>query len=200
MEANLFLAIYLQPDLIIRVILYVDSILRSEIKIEIESKKFLLNRDNLDAELKAETKAQLQSLKQEYEKYFPDLANTDLPEWKQARNLFHVEVGFLPDKIQEELSKLKCNYVAKDDFKMMLLNDSWDKYVRVDENIGKVAMRILLPYLATYMCESGFSALSSMKTKARNKLDCEADMRCALSSTKPRIKLLVSKKQLYPSH
>ena len=40
MEANLFLAIKLQPDLIIRAILYVASILRSKLKIEIESKNF----------------------------------------------------------------------------------------------------------------------------------------------------------------
>ena len=42
------------------------------------------------------------------------------------------------------------------------------------------------------LCKSGFSALVSMKTKFRNKLECEADLRCALSSTKPRIKRLVS--------
>ena len=42
-EDNLFLAIKLQPDLIIRAILQVVSILRSKLKIEIESKKFLLD-------------------------------------------------------------------------------------------------------------------------------------------------------------
>ena len=47
---------------------------------------------------------------------------------------------------------------------------------------------------------SGLSTLVSVKTKSRNKLECEADLRCALSSTKPRIKLLVSQKQLHPSH
>jgi len=37
-------------------------------------------------------------------------------------------------------------------------------------------------------------------TKSQNKLECEADLLCALPSTKPRIKFLVSKKQLHPSH
>jgi len=37
------------------------------------------------------------------------------------------------------------------------------------------------------------------KTKCRNKLECEADLQCALSSTKPRIKPLISKKQLHTS-
>ena len=61
-------------------------------------------------------------------------------------------------------------------------------------------MHILLPFSARYMFESGFCALISLKTKARNKLDCESDMHCALSSAKSRIKVLVSKKQPHPSH
>ena len=48
------------------------------------------------------------------------------------------------------------------------------------------------------MSESGFSPLVNVNTKARNKLDCETDMSCVLSSTKSTIKLLVSKKQLHP--
>ena len=39
-EANLFLAITLQSHLIIRAILYVASIIRSKLKIEVESKNF----------------------------------------------------------------------------------------------------------------------------------------------------------------
>ena len=41
-------------------------------------------------------------------------------------------------------------------------------------------------------------AARKCEEKARNKLNCEADMRCALSSTTLRIKMLVSKKQLHP--
>ena len=95
---------------------------------------------------------------------------------------------------------MKYNSVSKDDFEAMSLNDFWAKDVHVYTNLGNVAMLTLLPFSATYLCESGFSALACMKTQARNKLDCQSDMRCALSSTKPRIELLVSKKQLHPSH
>ena len=47
------------------------------------------------------------------------------------------------------------------------------------KNSGYFAMQIVLPFAATYKYESGFSALVSVKTKAWNKLDSEADMRCA---------------------
>ncbi|KAF2344662.1 hypothetical protein FHG87_024581, partial [Trinorchestia longiramus] len=46
----------------------------------------------------------------------------------------------------------------------------------------------------------GFSALVVLKTKQRNRLDVENDLRCALSSYNPRISDLVRKKQQHPSH
>ena len=81
--------------------------------------------------------------------------------------------------MQKEFLKLKCNSVAKDVFKILPGNGLWAKYVHVFRYIGNIAMRILLPFSAHYMCESHFSALASVKTRARNKLDCEADIQCA---------------------
>ena len=102
------------------------------------------NKFDLDAEPTSEIEAHLQSLKQEFERRFSYLANTDLPEWKLARNFFRA--GLFPDKIQEELLKLKYSSVPVDDFKTMPLNDFWAKNVRVDRNIGNV----LPPFSATY--------------------------------------------------
>ena len=84
--------------------------------------------------------------------------------------------------------EIKCNSIAKDDFEAMSPDNFWAKYSRIYKNVGSVAVRTLFPFLSTYLCESGFAAFVSMKTKFRNKLECEADLRCALSSTKPRIK------------
>ena len=82
----------------------------------------------------------------------------------------------------------------------MTLTDFWAKYVQIYKRVGSVAAHTLLPFSFTYLCESGFSTLVNIKTKPRSKLDCEADLRCALSATKPQIKLLVSEKQPHPSH
>lgn len=155
---------------------------------------------NLEGELKAEVEEHLKLLKQEFERYFPDLENSELPEWKMTRNPFLVDEDILDDDLQEEFLEMKYNSTAKDDFENMPLDNFWAKYVRVYTKVGNVALRVLLPFSSTYLCESGFSTLVSIKTKARNKLICEADLRCALSHTKPRIELLVSKKQYHPSH
>ncbi|KAF2349350.1 hypothetical protein FHG87_019897 [Trinorchestia longiramus] len=53
---------------------------------------------------------------------------------------------------------------------------------------------------STYLCEAGFSALVILKTKQRNRLDVENDLRCALPSFNPRISDIVRKKQQHPSH
>ena len=157
------------------------------------------SKAKLEGELKVEVESHLQILK-EYDCYFPDLGNVELTEWKMTRNPFRIKEDILLEELQEEFLEMKCNSTAKDDFEAMFLNDFWAKYLRIYKNVGSVAIRTLLPFSSTYFCESGFSALVSIKTKFRNKLECEADLRCALSSTKPRIKRLVSQKQLHPSH
>ena len=155
---------------------------------------------NLEGQLKSEIESHLQQLKQEFECYFPDLNDTELPIWKMTRNPFRINKDILPDNLQEEFLEMKCNCTAKDDFEVMSLNEFWAKYLNIYKNVGSAALQTLLPFSSTYLCESGFSTLVNLKTKCRSKLDYEADMRCALSSTKPRIKLLISNKQLHPSH
>jgi len=66
--------------------------------------------------------------------------------------------------------------------------------------LAEQALRVLLPFATTYLCESGFSALIRMKTKSRNRMKVDDDMRLALSQTQPRISVLVTKLQFQPSH
>ena len=155
---------------------------------------------NLEGQLKSEIESYLQQLTQEFECYFPDLNDTELPIWKVTRNSFKINEDILPDNLQEKFLEMKCNGTAKNDFGVMPLNEFWAKYLNIYKNVGSAALQALLPFSSTYLCESGFSTLVNLKTKCRSKLDCEADMRCALSSTKPCIKLLTSNKQLHPSH
>ena len=158
------------------------------------------SKAKLDGEVKVEVETHLQILNKEFDCYFPDLGNVELAEWKMTRNPFRIKEDILSEELQEEFLEMKCNSTAKDDFEAMSLNDYSAKYLHIYKNVGSVAICTLLPFSSTYLCESGFSALVSIKTKCRNKLECEADLRCSLSSTKPRIKRLVSQKQLHPSH
>jgi len=56
----------------------------------------------------------------------------------------------------------------------MLLTYFWAKYGHLFERLGSVAIRTLLPFASTYMCESGFSTLLHTKTKSRfMKVNCK---------------------------
>ena len=66
--------------------------------------------------------------------------------------------------------------------------------------LKKLAIETLLPFPTTCKCEAGFSAYSAMKTKYRNRLNCEPDMILQLSDTEPDLKKLFSMKQPHKSH
>jgi len=61
--------------------------------------------------------------------------------------------------------------------------------------VGNVALRILL----LFICASSFSALVNIKIKARNKLDCEPDLRCALAAKKIKLSCWLSKNYILPA-
>ena len=66
--------------------------------------------------------------------------------------------------------------------------------------LSKRALNFLIQFPSTYYCEVGFSAMASIKTKYRNMLQIDDDMRCCFSCTQPRFARLVAKKQYQPSH
>ena len=67
-------------------------------------------------------------------------------------------------------------------------------------NVALLSLRVLVPFVSTYLCESGFSTLLQIKTKAINRKDVENDMRLALTQTKPRISKRVTQMQPQSSH
>ncbi|XP_073324188.1 zinc finger BED domain-containing protein 5-like [Pagrus major] len=66
--------------------------------------------------------------------------------------------------------------------------------------LGKRALAILLPFATSYLCEIGFSAVASIKTKYRSKLDIENELRVAISKLQPRFDKICSMKQAHISH
>ena len=63
-----------------------------------------------------------------------------------------------------------------------------------------MAIKTLLPFSSTYMCEVGFSTMTYLKGKRRNALDIHGPLRVALSSIKPQLDNLIEKKRAHISH
>ncbi|XP_068229745.1 zinc finger BED domain-containing protein 5-like [Palaemon carinicauda] len=117
-------------------------------------------------------------------RYFPDIDNKR-EALKLIRNPFPCEVANVADEVQEEFLELKFNSTAKEDFKDVDLETFWVKYLPVYPLISNQALRILTMFGSSYLCETAFSTFVAIKTKYRNRLNVEGDLRCVLSSIRP---------------
>lgn len=149
--------------------------------------------------LREEISNHLQSLENEFQHYFPELTEDEAA---LVRNPFspHLNIDSIPDEVQDEFLDMKNDSSARSLFGEKLLTQFWCVMYKSYPNISMLALRVLLPFVSTYLCESGFSTLLHIKTKARNRLTVEDDMRLALTNIQPRISKLVSQIQVQSSH
>uniref|UniRef100_A0A3B3SP63 BED-type domain-containing protein n=1 Tax=Paramormyrops kingsleyae TaxID=1676925 RepID=A0A3B3SP63_9TELE len=91
----------------------------------------------------------------------------------------------LPTELEEQLMELSADNTSKE-----------------YPGLALTAVQFLLTITTKYLCESGFSTVTTTKTKARNGLmaSLEAYLRVSLSSIPPRLDLLVSQRQTQASH
>ena len=76
----------------------------------------------------------------------------------------------------------------------------WMKVLPEYPDLAIKALKTLLPFPTSYLCESGFSVMAATKTKPQNRLDVRDTLRVSLSFIIPRWKRLVAAKQAQGSH
>ncbi|XP_060858960.1 SCAN domain-containing protein 3-like [Metopolophium dirhodum] len=77
----------------------------------------------------------------------------------------------------------------------------WIKVQNEYPSLAEEALKLLIPFSTTYLCENGFSTLTTIKNKTRNRLEISSAMRISLTkSIKPRIDEIISHQQQQPSH
>lgn len=103
---------------------------------------------------------------------------------------------------EDELCDLQADSVSK-----KYLQDKGYKYFwivkgqAVAPRLAKHAVtRVILPFSTTYLSETAFSALVTIKTKARNRLDVHQDFRLAVTNIEPDITSLAKGMQYQGSH
>jgi len=131
-------------------------------------------------------------LQNEFRRYFPEM---QVSETRFIRQPFNCTLNEIPAELQEEWIDLKNDYGAQDLF-IGDLNNFWVSMMKSYPRLSKAALIKLIPFASTYLSETAFSALISIKSKSRNRLEVEADIRCALSQTLPNFDLLASEKRL----
>ena len=79
------------------------------------------------------------------------------------QNPFHIDVEMIPETLQEEAIDLKCDSCAKTNFEAMSFEFFWVKYHPIYREVGEEALRLMVPFSSTYLCEVGFSTLALLK-------------------------------------
>ena len=137
------------------------------------------------------------SLRNELCRYFPQtpgLSHT------LVKTPFCSKFEDVPEIAQDEFIDMLNSECVQTEFENNSLMKFWIKKIEGYPILSETVLRVLMPYPSTYMCENAFSTLLVIKSKARNRLEAENDLRCALSKTTPRIERLVQTKQQQISH
>lgn len=101
---------------------------------------------------------------------------------------------------EDQFIKMTSDSTLRLRFKAQNLSEFWFGVEREYPLIGQRAVCILLPFATSYLCEMGFSAVASLKTKYRSQLNIEHDLRVAVSSLQPRFEKLCNAKQPHCRH
>ncbi|XP_008061971.1 SCAN domain-containing protein 3 [Carlito syrichta] len=159
--------------------------------------------NNLDiAHLRKVISEHLTNLLECFEFYFPSNEDPRIGNsWIQNPFLSLKGNLNLTVTLQDKLLKLATDEGLKTNFdNTASLPSFWIKIKNEYPELAEIALKSLLLFPSTYLCETGFSTLSVIKTKHRNSLNIHYPLRVALSSIQPRLDKLTSKKQAHLSH
>ncbi|XP_060768837.1 zinc finger BED domain-containing protein 5-like [Neoarius graeffei] len=146
--------------------------------------------------IKHDITTHLCELAAELRRYFPDSDESD--SW--IRHPFSTVPAALPVSEQENLIDIASTGSMKIDFHHKPLPDFWIGLCTEYPQLATRAVKKLMPFATTYLCERGFSALTSLKTKYWHRLYVEDDLRLKLSLIRPDIKGLCASSRAHPSH
>ena len=97
-------------------------------------------------------------------------------------------------KLKEEFISLRADSTLKIEFSQVSVDRFWIRRLDDYHFLAHEAVKVLLAFPTSWECEAAFSQISIIKTKHRNRLGVEPDIRVALSSTSPRIRHIIATK------
>lgn len=155
-----------------------------------------LNNKNMIIE---DIKLTLGNLQESMKKYFPSL---DVEQYDWVLNPFgNCEAKGISTLEEEQLIDLREDSVRKTSFVQVEVSEFWISLQNQYQELSLKAIKILLPFATSYLCELGFSALTEIKSKKRERLlMVDQEMRVCLSLIEPRIEKLCCENQCHASN
>ncbi|XP_067417820.1 SCAN domain-containing protein 3-like [Emydura macquarii macquarii] len=142
----------------------------------------------------------LNALHSDFKTRFDDVLTMEIPHWVID------PYGAIEESdiaLQEELIEISTNEELKVQFKKGYQQFWLQKNVAVTyPALWSIARKFLIAFPSSYLVERGFSAVTNLLTKQRNRLQIteRGDLRLYLSHLTPNIKQLLSEHQVHPSH
>jgi len=152
----------------------------------------------LDQNVKKHILEHLSGLQKTFLEYFPP--QTDNFSWVQNPFVESSDAKTLSLKEREQLIDISTDTTLETTYRQVEIVTFWVKLLNEYPEISERAVKVLMPFVTTYLCERSFSLYIATKTKYRNKLDAENVMRLRLTPISPNIVKLCGEKQAHPSH
>ena len=115
-------------------------------------------------------------------RYFPATDDTN--------NWIRYPVHALPPVQQQSLIEIATSGSVKIEFNQKPMTDFWIGLRSEYPALANHALKTLMPFATMYLDESGFSAITSMKTKHRHRLCVENDLMPRLSNTTQHCRIM----------
>ncbi|UYV83979.1 hypothetical protein LAZ67_X000772 [Cordylochernes scorpioides] len=126
------------------------------------------SRESIKIYYQKEVEETLTLLSASFDKCFPYL-DVEKMEWV-VNPFMHCEIQHLEEEMQENLIDLKNDLVFKRLFTEKELSEFWLCLNSKFPKLSNAAIESLLPFGSSYLCEQGFSTLTEMKSKKRERL------------------------------
>ncbi|XP_056636253.1 SCAN domain-containing protein 3-like [Diorhabda sublineata] len=142
----------------------------------------------------------LNALYSDFETRFEDILTLVIPQWiiNPYGDIEETDIS-----LQEELIGISTNEELKVEFikgyqQFWLQKDIPATY----PGVWNIMRKFLIAFPSSYLVERGFSAVTNLITKKRNKLDIvnRGDLRLNVTKLKPNVDNLLLKHQVHPSH
>ena len=131
-------------------------------------------------------------------RYF--IINADNFLWIQNPFQAFPNMATLSFKEKEQLINISSNFELKRKFKEIELTKFWIMLMEKFPEISLEALKVLIRFPTTYLCEKTFSLYAATKTKYRNRLNAENDLILQVTSIAPQFEYFLSTKlQIHPS-
>ncbi|XP_053159163.1 LOW QUALITY PROTEIN: protein ZBED8 [Hemicordylus capensis] len=143
----------------------------------------------------------LETLELDFKKRFQDILKMDVPDW--LLDPFSCEISEASPNLEEELIELRTNEELKFKFKSGYQQFWLQKQIpELYPGLWTIVQKLLIAFPSSYLVERGFSAVTTLITKKRNRLQIAncGDLRMLLTNMEPNIDKLLESHQAHPSH